>query len=389
MSENNTNVVEENVEDTETVTSDVEANGGLDINDLEAALAANDIVAGDETDEVSTDESTSEELTPETTINETTPNTNTGNTSGESTQPARQDFADRATSMGLTDMGNGCFHYADSYSEVVYRNLTTMGGDDTPVPNTIIPHIAIFTKGVEEGSEWKYVGPISNFYKFEGNGDLIDTIKDSLSEVGTPAFQEENYLTSNLASMRHEIVIQNAQNIPQVGDVYPMISIRNSYDGTKAADITFGMNFGDGDNTVRYSSKNKLGYIRQVHIDGADTILKSAVGDYVTVFSQNIGDMISANINMNVTEDDMMSLLTVIEKKAGKKRREDISAIITEEFGEEGSRQTISSWNLFNALAKFTTLEKNINAKLILEDVVERVLVVPEQMINALAAING
>ncbi len=371
----------ENVEvASDNVEANVEANGSLDVNngdinmdDLEAALEANDVISGD---------------TPATSTDEITPEPPAISTEVAPAAPARQGFSDRATDMGLNDMGHGCFHYADSYSEVVYRNLTTMGGD-TPVADTTVSHIAIFTKGVEADDEWAYIGPISNFYKFEGNGALIDRIKTALSEVGSPTFQETNYLASNRATMRHELVIQNSQAVPQVGDVYPMVSVRNSYDGTKASDITFGMFFTDASGEdVRFGSKNKLGYIRQIHIDGASTILGSTMGNYVTAFTQNIGDMITANINQTVTDSDMMKLLETIEKKAGKQRRKDLSVIIDAEFGEEGARQNITSWSLFNALAKFTTLEKNINAKLVLEDVVERVLVIPEQMLNALATIN-
>lgn len=375
------NVATEGTENVDTdVDTDVAANGDLDIENLEnleEALAANDI--GSETEG---------DLTPEAT--DTTDTTDDTDAGEAPEAPVRKDFADRATDMGLVTLSPGCFHYVDTRSEVAYMNLVTMGGEHNPIADTLIPHIAIFTKSIAADSVWKYVGPISNFYKFEGNGALIDRIKESLSDVGSPVFSEENYLSANLATMRHEIIISNAQNVAQVGDVFPMISVRNSYDGTKAADITFGMYFSSGDDgDVRFGSKNKLGYIRQIHIEGANTILSSAMGEYVTVFTQNIGDMITANIQSPVTEDDMMKLLDLIEKKAGKKRREDISVIITEAFGEEGQRANITSWGLFNALAKFTTLEKNINAKTILEDVVERVLVIPEQMINALAAING
>ena len=42
----------------------------------------------------------------------------------------------------------------------------------------------------------------------------------------------------------------------------------------------------------------------------------------------------------------------------------------------------VSCWDLFLAITRFSTVEKNLNAKVILEDIVERTLVIPVKMLE-------
>jgi len=301
----------------------------------------------------------------------------------------RQTFADRIEDMGLTEMGDGCYHYADEHCEVAYRSLYTGGGAEI-MDNVAVPHLSLFTKGLEEDDDWKRAGLVSDAYRFTGNGALIEAIKASIVDAGSPIFREASYLTANKTQIRHEIIVQNETNIPSVGDVYPLIVIKNSYDGTMAANISFGLFFNDSDDLdVMFGSKQNWGNIRQVHLEGAQADLSGPLGGYVTAFSENIADLVQTNLDNELTEQEMLATLDVIERSAGKKRREALSAILEEMHdGEEGDTP-MTSWKMFHAITRFSTMEKNLNAKLLLENMAERVLVVPPQMLEVLSELQG
>jgi hypothetical protein len=84
----------------------------------------------------------------------------------------------------------------------------------------------------------------------------------------------------------------------------------------------------------------------------------------------------------------MMKVLDMIEKLSGKKRREAITAAIVEDQGDGIENWSMNSWQLFHSITRFSTLENNLNAKRILEDIAERVLIVPAQMSEAVVALQ-
>jgi len=315
-------------------------------------------------------------------------NENVVTPSTPATTPQRLGFVDRAEEMGLTLIGEGCFHYIDEFCEVAYRNTYTRGGANI-ADDFQIPQLAIFTKSLTDDSEWKYVGPISNFYKFVGNGTLVESLRQSLSEFGSPIFNEETFFSSNYSQIRHEMVIQNETDVPSVGGVYPQIILGNSYDGTKASNITFGLFYNNGTDDIRFGFTQKLGKVRQIHMAGSSTTMSSAVGEYVNVFTSNIVDMITENLNNHITAVDVDKSLDLIQKSVGKKRRDVLSEILRSGRETEGVESwSMTSWQLFNVIAKFSTIERNLNAKLLIENAAERVLVVPTQMADAMAIIN-
>ena len=368
MNDNLNEIIEENVEEVSgTVETNVEANG-----DLAGFADINDTGNGD--DEVGeTADETPETETPEAIV--------------------RPTFGDRAIEMGLAVLAPGSYYYRDQFSEIAYKNLKTLG-DSGIVDDEEISHLAIFTKGLEDDVEWKYQNFISDSYKFLGNATLVDQIKESLTSVGDAELTERNFITPNLTKMRHEIIINNPSVVPGVGTVSPMMNISNSYDGTGASIITFGMYIAESDVLASSFCTEKFGKIKQIHLTGSSTELEAAFGEYVTIFGANIVDMITENFNNQITESDMMKVLDIIETKAGKKRREMISneLPVTDLDAEAPATPTpwnMTSWQLFLTLTRFTSVETNLNSKKIMENIAERVLIVPEQMINALSVING
>jgi hypothetical protein len=370
MEDNLNEIVETEVTESEvtgTVEADVEANGELDgfadITEIEEVL---------ETPE--TEENT------ETVVEMVAP-------------VVKPSFGDRAPEMGLTVLADGSYHYIDQFSEIVYKNLKTLG-DSGIIDDEQISHLAIFTKGLEEDSEWKYQNFISDSYKFLGNATLIDQIKESIVAVGNADLTERNFMAPNLTKVRHEIIINNPSVVPGVGTVSPMMNISNSYDGTGASLIVFGMNINESDVLSSAFCTERFGKIKQIHLTGSSTELSAAFGEYVTIFGDNIVDMINENFTNQITEEDMMKVLDIVEAKAGKKRRELISneLPVTDPDAEAPATPTpwnMTSWQLFLTLTRFTSVEENLNSKKIMESIAERVLVVPARMIDALKVING
>jgi hypothetical protein len=370
MNDNLNEIIEEEIGDVEaTVDTTVEANGVLDgfadINEVDV--------------EETNVEETNEDMTPPV-VEEVTP-------------VVKATFGDRAPEMGLTVLATGSYHYADQFSEIIYKNLKTLG-DSGIVDDEEISHLAIFTKGLEEDSEWKYQNFISDAYKFLGNATLIDQIKASIVEVGNVNITERNFMTPNFTKVRHEIIIDNPSVVPGVGTVSPMMNISNSYDGTGASTIVFGMHIAESAEVASAFCTERFGKIKQIHLTGSSTELSAAFGEYVTIFGENIVDMVTENFNNQITESDMMKVLDIIETKAGKKRREMISneLPVTDPDAEAPATPTpwnMTSWQLFLTLTRFTSVEENLNSKKIMESIAERVLIVPERMMEALKVING
>lgn len=298
-------------------------------------------------------------------------------------------FEERAGSMGLVSLGSGCFHYADRYGGVVYRSLITKN-ETGILDNVEVPWLALFTRGPEPGEEFCHTGRIlSDKYKFVGNDVVNQQIRDSIQESGSPVLTERTSFSPYRTQMYNEIIIRNVSNVPQAGDVYPQLVVRNSYNGSMAARVEFGICMAEEREDFRhwtgFGFRTKLGTVKQIHIERSRTTISPTVGEYIASFSQNIVSLIEQNFNNILTEDDMLRTLDLVEI-VGKKRRVAISQLLSELTNN--TQSGVSSWNLFLAITRFSSLEKNLNAKVMLENVAERVLVVPEQMYRTLDTLH-
>lgn len=299
-----------------------------------------------------------------------------------------QRFDERAASMGLdVSMSyKGLYKYSDRYGEVIYRQAITdpdPAGEDSdsihPTDGNNLPIIAIFTKA-PTWEDYQYVGFVSQLYKFIGNDVVNQRIRESITSVGMPIMTENTIMNPNYTRMRNEIFIQSSQQVAQVGDIVPVMIVQNSYDGTKAASLSFGLSTMYGTNRLVFSFS--LGEIRQVHIASSNTSMSSAINSYMQVFSQNITDMITQSFSSQLSESDMLGVLDVIEG-FGKKRRDAVSNILTEMQAESGGTLP-TAWQMFLAIIRYSSFETNLNAKKLLENAAESVLVIPERMMNVL-----
>ena len=294
-------------------------------------------------------------------------------------------FEERAESMGLVNYGSGCFYYGDIHAEVLYRSLITKDGANM-MDNYEIPHIALFTKAAGlTNQNWNFQGVLSNSYKFEGNEVINEAIRNSISEIGSPILKEDIIISKERTQMHNCIIIENPNSIPEVGNIYPQIVVFNSYNGTRAKSISFGFTMlEDEEVNISFGFKTKLGELRQIHHEGSQTTMSAPIGGYVQAFSENISDLFEQNYSNRLTEDDVMRTLNLVEK-IGKKKRDVISNALDLMFEEDG---VISSWQLFLTLTMHSTIETNLNTKRFLENVAERVLVVPERLMTTMKVVN-
>jgi hypothetical protein len=296
-------------------------------------------------------------------------------------------FAQRAQDMGLdvTYAAKGLYKYEDQYSEVVYRQMMAgVGHDEHPTDGEIVPLLGIFTKD-PTWTDYRYVGYVSNAYKFIGNDVLNQRLRDSIQEVGIPIMEENAIISYDCTSMRNEVIIQSSQNVGSagiinIGDVLPVMIVNNSYNGTRAASVSFGIAINENNNRLIFAFG--LGEMRQVHIASSNTNISSAINSYMQVFNNDITNMISESFRSQLTEDEMLGVLDVIEG-FGKKRREAVSSLLSEIQGQT-ENPLPTAWQMFLAIVRYSSFEPNLNIKRMMENAAESVLVIPERMYGVL-----
>jgi len=295
-------------------------------------------------------------------------------------------FHQRAESMGLLDEGNDCFRYNDAIGSVIYKHLQSKDLVDVPL-------YGVFTKPPVDNTEFKYAGYVSDLYQFEGNEVMNEKIRQSILEVGTPIFREYVYLNSTRTRMSNEILIQHPTNIPRVGDIYPQVVVKNTYDGSGAREFLFGFSIltADVGRLCGFGFKSKIAKMRQVHNIHAKTSFSTPIGQYVELFSKNILEILDTNFKTEITEDHLLTVFEMLEE-VGKKRRVEVSAYLKsmEDYNKENNiDKKMNAFDLFIAIAYFSTIEKNVNIKSLLEDIAEKVLVIPVQIDDLLQTLKG
>ena len=281
---------------------------------------------------------------------------------------------DRFVSSGLEyNEERRLFSYSDVYSNLLFKEVQTITDQDE------LPMLAIFTS--KPGSDtFEHQGHISHSYQFYGNEAVVTSIKEGIESSNSNAHVVENpILNSKFTVMSNELILSNAVQSFNDQDICPLISVINSYDGNVIVNVSFGLGI-ISENSLSHSIsfRNSLGTYRQIHMKGSKAHLYTTIGEGIELISNNIQTIIRDNFSRPLTEELMLSTLGVVED-VGKRRRESIETTIKELQKEN---RTLTVWDLFLAITKFSCNERNINAKLLLESVVERLLVLPTDMIN-------
>lgn len=288
-------------------------------------------------------------------------------------EPVVKKFPDKFLEMGLAEDPTGVYSYEDRFGKIHFKKLQT-------IEQEVIPFLGIFTEPATTQLPY-FIGIVSDSYQFVGHDIIIAKIKEMVQQVGTPILGEHIQLSKNITEMLDEIVIRNVKTVERVGDVCPQLIVGNSYNGHKAVTITFGFSVARGTERVGSALRNKLGTLRQVHLVSSRGKLVSAVSEFVQVFNDNIVNTIEANFNTPVSEQDFLNVLDMIEQ-IGKKKRNDISTYISD------TSTPLNAWNLFNVICKFSSIEKHINTRILLENIAEKVLILPVEFSEMMQKIS-
>jgi len=299
-------------------------------------------------------------------------------------------FIDEALDMGLTQIDNGLYEYKDRYSSIWYEILRGVSRE-TPLPS-----LGIFTAPSDADIEnSNYVGAVSTEYKFIGNADVLDTMMESINNISSEINLREKFIFNHkFTHIVSELMIINNNNTRiDIGTVIPIITVENSYDGSKAETYSFGIGIVDNNYDLigSFTFKKKILGMRQIHLINARSTIESNVGSYVEIFNTNISDIISENFNKVIPPEDAMKALGMVEK-LGKKRYATVVSNLAQltqssiEENEDGDLDLppINAWNMFLAIATYSAKEENLNAKKMLENIAERTLAIPTRMIEAL-----
>jgi len=297
-------------------------------------------------------------------------------------------FTDEAYDMGLTQLDDGLYEYKDRYSSVWYEILCGVSR------NNRLPSLGIFTSGPNENiDDAKYVGIVSTEYKFVGNAKILDAMMESINNIGDIELREHCIFNHQYTQILSELLLfNNSQHSTEIGTVVPMITVENSYNGSKAETYSFGVGIVDnGYNLVgSFTFKKKILGMRQIHLFNARSTITSNIGSYVDVFRENISDLIQTNFNTSIPPEDAMKALGLIEK-IGKRRYANIVNNLSQltnqtiETNDENIQlPPINAWNMFLAIVTYSCKEENLNAKKMLENIAERTLLIPTRMLQAL-----
>lgn len=274
--------------------------------------------------------------------------------------------------MGL-NYENNSYTYSDRYSHVCYKQLETVHEKET------VPVLGIYTK-LNEADPFKFVGTTSYNYLFVGNSKIVDSIISAISSSNMGISEQVHRFNSRLTWFVTRIVLTNYSTVRNIGDVYPCIDICNSYDGSKIATLSFGVTLNDNKNYMSF--RQTLGAYSQKHIQGSKTRLINVIGGQIENINNNIESFVLSNTTNVITTETIVKTLDLV-KTMGKRRYDAIHKYIAELIS---SNRAISSWDMFLAISKYTATERNLNARMLLENLIESVVIVPSEMRRAVGS---
>lgn len=307
----------------------------------------------------------------------------------------KMNFFSRKEEMNLELLSEDALSYSDQFGIVLIEKLQTKNTEN-PDYCKDIPWYAISTKSKTE-DEFKFQTVLSNNYKFIGHDILCSSIREFIKESGNAIIEETKSVSLNKMRLYNEITIRNSNCNLESDDILPQILIRNSYDGSGAAHVGFGICIKNKEQNLksRFTFRNKLGHFRQLHTQNSKTILVHNISTYSTSFTENIDKILKLNFNNYLNMDDILNTINGLEK-IGKRNQNEISVYINNLLLEEKTKaitnkiefKGISNWNMFLTILKFSTKSKNLNSKIILENIAETYLILPEEMESVINEIN-
>jgi hypothetical protein len=314
-------------------------------------------------------------------------------------------FEENASVMGLdcSRANQGFYSYSDRFGDVVYRTLVTQSAPTHELSCTLenladldedsedsedvtehetdgftAPHIAIFTKK-PSWDKFRYCRCISHVYKFQGHDVVTERVKASLRGLSEGVddgvlYDEETLLSPDMCVLRNYVTIMNREHPYAAGNVHPTLIVGNSYDGSRAATLQFGLSIRGADG-YHSNFAFELGKMRMVHSQYSTTTMTYGINNYIDGFTMGIEDLIETNMAIELNEDNIYAVLEGIDKLSEKKR--DGLQEFLDEVRAEG---TLTNWQFFLAITRYSCFQQNLNLKKLLENVAESVIVLPQRM---------
>ena len=287
-------------------------------------------------------------------------------------------FEKNYESMNLIKKHDGCFQYLDKFGEIIYKKLKTLDNEE-PLKGIEIPHFGVFTKRKED-DEFELSGIVSNYYKFMGHEILNAEIREAITDKETQILKEKTTISVNLVSMYNEIIINNPKSSNQInGNIYPEVIVKNNYNGVGSIEVHFGLFIQDNDNQeYSFGFKQKITSLKQRHFTNSKVELGNHINKYIEKFSKSIEFLIQDLFKRKLTDRNVFLTLDLIET-IGKKKRKEIGEVISKSIDSEG---LMGALDMFLILAKYSAKENNINSKIFLNDIIERLFNIPEKMMD-------
>lgn len=286
----------------------------------------------------------------------------------------------------LEALGIGTFYYGDKFANVIYKRLVTLN-DSKGVDNRLVPACGLFIEPEpEKNLGYEFSSIVSEVYRFVGHENLVEGVKKAVLDSENSIEFEEAIFSIRREKMYYILVIKNPNDeMSREYDVHPTLFLKNSYDGTLSQKITFGLSIKENGNYKAASLRHRFGELKQVHAGVSNTYSTSSIGSFVNTFSNNMLDVITHNKNRPVSFDNLTVLLDILEK-IGKNRREGFSTFLNIQTNSQNqvvsAQRNLNFFDLFIALLRFSQEEKTINARLLMDDLIESTLEVPTRMMN-------
>jgi hypothetical protein len=297
-------------------------------------------------------------------------------------------FTSNVEQMNLSIINHptGLYVYKDQYSEVVYRTLVTQSA----MPNTgahetdgyISPVLGIFAR-ILPTENFQYIGKISDYYHFIGNQVLVNSVLEAIQQLNISIHSNNPYVS--LHNFREDFVLTSPVSTSETGDILPVIVCQNSYDGSKAASVAYGISFCNMNRNYIFSFK--FGEMKMIHISSQTTHIRDSLNSYIVAFRENIADIVRESFNTRLTEIQMLGTMEVLEK-LGKRKALEVKDILNSIRAEEPESSLPTSWQMFMSIVLYSNSYPNLNIRRLLENIAESVLVIPERMLDLLQYIE-
>jgi len=289
-------------------------------------------------------------------------------------------FVNYNEESGLMKLDEHSYYYSDRFGKVLFKTVETKGTEGLYFSRKILPFFAIFTGPPDDdrNGDFYFIGEASKHYRFVGNEKLINDTLEMLDVSNLNVQVQTQEIDYKYSTLFYNIALSNPSNIAEIGDVFPVLTIKNSYNKTIKESISYGFGMYNEGRFYSYTSSKLFGQFSRRHMNNSLTREKNFILDGVEKLVDDIPFVCSEMANFTVNQDEIIAIIETVEA-LGKKRHEALVSLV-QSFNENN----ISVWKIFIAILKFISVEKNFNARRVLENIAEKIIILPTKISNAI-----